>query len=193
MGFWQVVFVPALVLLEFGVLAVLIIVLTSYIQSARAGAPFVPVSGGIVRQLLLFAGVGKGDVVYDLGCGDGRILRAAVTCGARRAVGYEISFVPYLSSLFRTRQLRRAGSVRVVRGDARRADVSDATVVYLYLMPKLLDAVVSATKRAMARGTRILACGFPLDVQRHPELRLLRSEKIGRITAYLYEKVASIK
>ena len=96
--------------------------------------PFVVSSEPTVAAMLDLAGVRKGDVVYDLGCGDGRIVIAAALRGAR-GVGIDIDPFPLE---FARRNVREAGvedRVRFVRGDFFEASLADATVVMLYLSP----------------------------------------------------------
>ena len=97
--------------------------------------PFVVSSEPTVAAMLDLAGVRKGDVVYDLGCGDGRIVIAAALRGAR-GVGIDIDPFPLE---FARRNVREAGvedRVRFVRGDFFEASLADATVVMLYLSPR---------------------------------------------------------
>ena len=63
-----------------------------YTRYSKSCAPYVPSSPNVVRKMLEVAEVGHDDVVYDLGCGDGRILFTAIKeYGAKKAVGYEIN------------------------------------------------------------------------------------------------------
>ena len=79
-------------LIAYGVIIVFCILLL--IQNRRLAPPFIPTSMNVVDMMMRLAEVAKGDLVYDIGCGDGRLLIAAAKKGAR-AIGYEHS-VPTL-------------------------------------------------------------------------------------------------
>src|SRR3989304_2336366 len=88
----------------------------------------------IVRQMLTLASVSPGDVVYDLGCGDGRVLISAVQeFGAARAVGYEVRQDLCDSARDAIRQRRLQHRIRIRNEDLMKADLSCASVVTLYL------------------------------------------------------------
>jgi len=59
----------------------------------------------------------------------------------------------------------------------------------MYLFPKLVDKLAYKIAGECQVGTKILCPSFPIDIAKHPGFKLLKSEKIGRITAYLYEKI----
>ena len=107
-------------------------------------APFVVAPAGYLDEALDLAAVGAGDVVLDLGCGDGRIPCAAMRRGARRAGGIELD-----ESLVRAAQRNAARrnlstSVEILRGDLTRLDaegaalVAGATVLTVFLLPSAL-------------------------------------------------------
>lgn len=164
--------------------------LVSEVQSTWSGAPYVPMSSRLVPELLACAGIGEGDVIYDLGCGDGRILTAALErCHAAKGVGYDVAYWPLLKARCRARWRGLARRTVFVRANLLTAPVQDATVIYLYLFPNLVDRAATHIARQARPGTRVLAPSFPIDVAKHPGFRLLKQQKIGTITAYLYEVV----
>ncbi len=179
-----------LILGELGLIILLALYVVSTIQSFLAGAPYVPISRKLVWQLLRFGRVGPTDVLYDLGCGDARVLLGGVRqCGVRRAVGYEVSWWPYLKAKFLIRRSGLGNQVTLYRRNFLGADLSDATVIFLYLFPKLVDRAARYLAGSTKPGIRILCASFPIDHTRRPGFRLLQSEKIGTITAYLYERI----
>ena len=103
-------------------------------QGPDSLAPYFPTPQDVVNRMLDMAGVTKDDVVYDLGCGDGRIVITAAQRFGARGVG--IDFDPRRIAEAKA-NARRAGVedlVTFIEQDAMRADVSDATVVTLYLL-----------------------------------------------------------
>lgn len=130
-------------------------------------APFNPTPPCAVEQALDALAVGPGDVLYDLGCGDGRLLVAAALRGAR-AVGveYEQRFVE------RARQAAAEAAmvplIEVLHADACSVDLAPATKIFVYLVPAGLRLVAPALHAALARGVPIASYTFSL-----PELEPL--------------------
>jgi len=121
---------------------------------------FVPTRQPIVDAMLRLARVGPDDVVYDLGSGDGRIVIIAAQKYGARGVGIEL--VPRLVEM--SRDLAREGAVadRVtfIEGDLFSADISEATVVTLYLSPSINRQLLPKLKRELRPGTRIVSRQF---------------------------------
>jgi SAM-dependent methyltransferase len=119
-------------------------------------APFVPSPQLVVDEMLRLAGVGAGDVVYDLGSGDGRLVIAAAAKFGARGVGIERD--PALIARSRA-SAERAGignRVRFVQGDLFTADLAEATVVTLYLSPNLNLRLRPALLK-LKPGTRVVS------------------------------------
>lgn len=129
--------------------------------SARApDIYFSPTPDPVADAMLKMAGVTSKDVVYDLGSGDGRIvIRAAEMYGAR-AVGIELE--PYLLDISRRTARERGVADRVtfIEGDLFTADISNATVVVLYLSPSINSRLEDKLKRELRPGTRIVSHQF---------------------------------
>lgn len=125
-------------------------------------APFVPSPLLVVEKMLTLAGVGPGDTVYDLGCGDGRIIiMAAQTFGAQ-AVGVELDEKLYRSTLSRIRQLNLQDKVKVIHGDLLEVDLSPATVVTLYLLPSANEKVRPNLEKYLSFGARVVSHDFEM-------------------------------
>jgi cyclopropane fatty-acyl-phospholipid synthase-like methyltransferase len=123
--------------------------------------PFTATPQPIVESMLQLARVGPDDVVLDLGSGDGRIPIVAAQTYHARGVGIEL--VPELVERSRriAREAEIADRVRFLEGDLFDADLSDATVVTLYLSPDV-NAKLEARLRRLRRGTRIVSRHFPI-------------------------------
>src|SRR4051812_2994485 len=121
---------------------------------------FVPTRQVIVDAMLRLGRVGPEDVVYDLGSGDGRIVILAAEKYGARGVGIEL--VPRLVETSRelARQAGLADRVTFVEGDLFTADISDATVVTLYLSPSINSRLVPKLRRELRPGTRIVSRQF---------------------------------
>jgi precorrin-6B methylase 2 len=124
---------------------------------------WVPTPHEIVARMLGLAGVSPEDVVFDLGCGDGRVLISAVRdFGARRAIGYELR--PDLCRVSRNaiRKLGVQSRIKVVNGDLRQADLSDASVVVLYLTTQANQMLVEVLERRLIPGSNVVTYLFPI-------------------------------
>ncbi len=123
---------------------------------------FVPTSDAIADEMLKLADVGANDVVYDLGSGDGRIVILAAQKYGARGVGIELD--PQLVE--RSRQIAReaevAGRVNFVVGDLFDADISEATVVTLYLSYSVNRRLKPKLLRELRPGTRIVSHQFSM-------------------------------
>lgn len=123
--------------------------------------PYVPSPPEVVEKMLELAGVTSRDVVYDLGCGDGRMLIAAVKkFGARKAVGYEIRKDLY-EELVKT--IEREGlSKRIIvyNEDLLNANLSEATVLTLFLTTTANEKIKPKLEAELKPGTRIVSHEF---------------------------------
>lgn len=121
-----------------------------------APARYEPSPMPVVQAMMEAARVGAGDTVYDLGCGDGRIVIEAARRGAR-AVCVELDPERIRESRKNAERAGVAGDIRFVNADALRADLADATVVMLFLTPELNLALRPRLRAELAPGTRIVS------------------------------------
>jgi SAM-dependent methyltransferase len=122
---------------------------------------YVPTPPEVVDAMLDLARVGKGDVVYDLGCGDGRIVVAAAKRGAKRAVGVDIDPARIQEANANVRSAGVQDRVKIVDGDLFEMDLGDATVVTLYLLPSL-NLRLRPKLLQLRPGTRIVSNSFDM-------------------------------
>ena len=99
--------------------------------------PYVPTRDAVVAAMLQLAGVKKGDILYDLGCGDGRIVIAAAQKFGARGTGIDIDPVRIKEARENARKAGVAGRVKFIEQDLFDSKFSDATVVMLYLFPDI--------------------------------------------------------
>lgn len=143
----------------------------------KADVVFVATPDPIVDRMLELGEVRPGDVVYDLGCGDGKILIAAAKRHGVRAVGVEID--PALVERARTGAAESGVGhlVTIRQGDIFEADFSDATVVMLYLLPELNLRLKPRLARLPA-GTRIVSHSFPMKGARPEAVETVIGKKL---------------
>ncbi|MDP3685452.1 MAG: hypothetical protein Q8R32_01315 [bacterium] len=133
-------------------------VLTAY--AAWRGAPWLPTPHRAVEAGLAAASVQPGDVVMDIGAGDGRVLIAAARRGAT-AVGYELSPFLWVLAWLCVRASRSRATVKLA--DGFRADLSAATVLFAFLRPTTMPLLAAALARRKTRHpVRVLSYAFPL-------------------------------
>jgi len=137
-----------------------LIIATAYviymINSLFTDAPYVPVKKRFVKKIIETLKLNECSVLYDLGCGDGRILLEAVKNNNIEAIGIEKNFIVYLWTKFLTRKT----NVKIVCDDFENISLKDATHIYLYLFPKIMDKLIIKINNECKPGTRIVSCVF---------------------------------
>ncbi|MFP3951593.1 MAG: SAM-dependent methyltransferase [Candidatus Bathyarchaeia archaeon] len=149
-------------------------------------APYVPTPERVVDYMLKVAGVGPDDVLYDLGCGDGRILFKAIEdFSVDRAVGYELKPNLVEGVGKRIKEGRLHDRVEVHNLNFFEADLSEASVVTLYLTTSGNSKLRSKFREELRPGTRIVSHDFPIQ-----EWEAIEQEdspyKLGSHKVYLY-------
>jgi SAM-dependent methyltransferase len=119
--------------------------------------PFEPTPPYIVDEMLKLAGVRKGDVVYDLGCGDGRIVIGAAQRFGARGVGIDIDPQRIKESLGNARAAGVLDRVSFRNEDLFEADIAQATVVTLFLWPEVNLKLRPKLWRDLKPGTRVVS------------------------------------
>ena len=130
--------------------------------SAETHAPYVPTPYEIVDRMLAIAGVTADDMVYDLGCGDGRIPIVAAKKYGARGVGVDIDPVRIAEANANARGAGVAHLVRFIEQDALTVDVSPATVVTLYLLSASNVKLRPILTRQLRPGARIVSHAFSM-------------------------------
>ena len=122
---------------------------------------YVPTRQSVVDAMLKVANVKAGDVLYDLGCGDGRIPVTAAKLGAR-AVCIDIDPRRIAEANENVKKNNVGDSVRVLNQDLFSTDISEATVVSLYLLPSLNLKLRPTLWKTLKPGTRIVSHDFDM-------------------------------
>jgi hypothetical protein len=131
-------------------------------EDAADLAPFVPTPPEVVARMIEIAAVGPGDIVYDLGCGDGRMVIAAAKSRGSRGVGIELD--PALLEKCRAAADEEGVGrlVRFLRMDATKARLTEATVLLLYLLPESLETLAPVFERDLGPGVRIVSHDYKI-------------------------------
>lgn len=124
--------------------------------------PFVPTTPEAVHAMLKLANVSKGDVVYDLGCGDGRIVIAAAKDFGARGVGIDINPTRIAEARENAKTAAVGDRVRFDEADLFEADIHEATVVTLFLLNSVNEKLRPKLLRDLQPGTRIVSNTFTM-------------------------------
>ena len=125
-------------------------------------APYVPTPQDVVDRMLALAGVGKNDVVLDLGCGDGRIPIAAAKAFGAKGIGVDIDPQRIAEANANARAAGVSHLVTFKLEDAMTTDLSQATVVTLYLLSSSNLKLRPILTRQLKPGSRIVAHNFAM-------------------------------
>jgi SAM-dependent methyltransferase len=154
-------------------------------QTPAAADPdveFVPTPQAVVDAMLDLARVTAADVVYDLGSGDGRVVITAARRYGARGVGIEIDPALVERATASAAAAGVSDRVRFLQGNIFDADISDATVVTLYLLQSLNEKLRPKLVRELKPGTRIVSHVFNMG----PEWPPLQSTIVGGHPVYLW-------
>ncbi len=124
--------------------------------------PYVPSPADIVETMLKLGEVHKGDVLYDLGCGDGRIVVMAAQKFGARATGVDIDPDRIKEAEENARQAGVSDRVRFIQKNLFEADIHDATIVTLYLLPDVNLRLRPKLLKDLKAGTRIVSHQFDM-------------------------------
>jgi len=165
---------------------VLLLVITAFLLKAwldliRGEAIFVPLPKNTIRKMLKKANVSSKDIVYDLGCGDGRVLIIAAKEFGARAIGIEKNWLLSKISEWRVKRENLEKKVRIINGDFFRINLSEATVIFTYLSKKLNKQLEPKLRRELKRGTRIVSASHEFK-----GLKLVKKFRTGHFYSYLY-------
>ena len=137
----------------------------AFAQEAPTRRPdviYVPTPEAVVEAMLQVANVGKNDIVYDLGCGDGRIPVTAAKKYGATGVGIDIDPQRIKEAKENVAKTNVGDKVTIVQGDLFEQDLSKATVVTLYLLPSLNVKLMPKLMKELRPGTRIVSHAFDM-------------------------------
>ncbi|GBC85940.1 Ribosomal protein L11 methyltransferase [bacterium HR11] len=131
-------------------------------QQRAPDVPYVPTPYEVVEEMLKMAKVTADDVVYDLGCGDGRIVITAAQKYGARGVGVDIDPRRIQESRANAEKAGVTDRVRFIEGDLFQVDIREATVVTLYLLPDVNLRLRPKLLRELRPGTRIVSHDYDM-------------------------------
>ena len=123
---------------------------------------FIPTPTSHINGFFTLVDVSPSDVVYDLGCGDGRLLFAALEKGAGRAVGVELDPEPLVTARNWAKKKGVEDRTTFIEGDIMSANLSDATIVFTFLSSAAAMALKDKFDKELKPGTKVVMEMFPV-------------------------------
>ena len=149
-------------------------------------APSIPTPQIVVERMLEAAHIKPGEMVYDLGSGDGRIIITAAQKFGARAVGVEIQPDLCRKARERVQSLGLADRVSVMEGSALRVDFSPADVVTMYFLTSSNDRLKPNLEKYLKVGARVVSNEFPVRGWKPAEVVHIKAGKMEH-TIYVYQ------
>jgi SAM-dependent methyltransferase len=157
---------------------------TAHSQEPTPEVPYVPTPEEVVMEMLNMAGVTQNDIVYDLGCGDGRIVITAAKVFGARGVGVDIDPNLIRQSNENARKAGVTDRVKFIEQDLFETDIREATVVALYLLPELNLQLRPKLLRDLRPGSRIVAHEFDMGDWKPDNMA-----KVPKVKLYYHPRV----
>jgi len=154
---------------------------TAYAQEPALDVPYVPTNQETVEEMLKLAGVKPGDVVYDLGCGDGRIVITAAKKFGATGVGVDLNPQRLKEANANAEAAGVTDKVKFVEGDLFDFDFSGANVVTMYLLPSVNLKLRPKLQKELKRGSRIVSHDFDMG-----DWEAEKIVEVGNDTIYLW-------
>jgi predicted RNA methylase len=161
-------------------------VLAQKFGGAENLAPYIPTPQMVVEKMLQAAHIKAGDMVYDLGSGDGRIVITAAQQFGARGVGVEIQPDLCRKAVERIKSLGLEDRVSMVEGSALRVDLSAADVVTMFFLTSSNEKIKPNLEKYLKPGARVVSNEFPITGWRPVEVVRLKSGSMNH-TIYVYE------
>jgi SAM-dependent methyltransferase len=146
------------ILLIFIFILVMLMLATMLINLFFTKAPYVPSSKKILDRLLAELKLKPDQIVYDLGCGDGRFLIRSEKKFGIKGIGYELAPLPFV--LAKILQFFSRSKSRIILGNFFKANLRDADVIFCYLFPEIVSKVYQKAKQECRPGTVLISNTF---------------------------------
>ena len=151
-----------LLLLLFTALSLVPVASGQHFKNPDTLGPNVPTPPAVIEHMLTAAHLKPGEMVYDLGCGEGRVVIMAAQKFQARAVGIELSHDLFEQTQARVKQLGLESLVTIVHGNALHYDLSPADVVTLYFMTSSNDRLRPVFEQSLKAGARVVSHDYEI-------------------------------
>ncbi|MCE4607604.1 MAG: class I SAM-dependent methyltransferase [Caldisphaeraceae archaeon] len=147
--------------------------------------PFVPTRKEVLDMVFEALDLREGDVLYDLGCGDGRvIMEAAKKYPIKKAVGVELREELVKDLMDRVKKENASRKVQIIHDDFFKAPISDATVVYMYLLTSVNESLKPKLRQELKPGSRVVTLDFQIPGWK--PVKILGDKTGWQKTVYVY-------
>src|SRR4030067_1745422 len=127
-------------------------------------APWWRTDKDTAEAICKFAKIKKDDIIYDLGCGDAEVLLTAAKKYGTKGVGVEIDLIRFFTAKIRVLNNRLGKVVKIKRGNFFKTDLSEATIINVYLVPKTLEKLKMKFLKELNPGTRIISYKYEMSL-----------------------------
>jgi ubiquinone/menaquinone biosynthesis C-methylase UbiE len=160
-----------------------------FFKSFKIPIPFVPTPIEVVKKMIELANPKPNELLIDLGCGDGRIIRYASKEYGCKSIGIEIN--PLLINYANKKIIEeKINNAKIIHGNLFNYDFSKANILTLYLTPKAIEILKPKLIKMLLKGSRIICHDFPIKDLKPKiieEVKIKYSPRIHRV--YLYELI----
>lgn len=147
--------------------------------------PYVKTDKKYLPIIFAHLNITKNSTIYDLGCGAGYFLFAAEKYEPKKIVGYELS--PLHACWGKLKIWFKKSAVKIYYQNFFKANISDADIIYLYLVPSVLNKIWLKIKKECHAGTQIICLGSPLNNETVAQIITMEPDKKNSSLAYLYQ------
>lgn len=154
-------------LLSIGALLIVLILLIPLSWIWPPNSPWAPwwrTKKNVARAAFKMVNLKNGDIVYELGSGEATALIVAVKEFGAKGVGIEIDPIRFYLSKFTVWRKGLGSEIKLIRGDIFKEDLSQATVIYAYLVPKTLNRLIPQFKKELKKGTLIISYKYEMNL-----------------------------
>jgi ribosomal protein L11 methylase PrmA len=179
----EIIFISLGLLVLLAALKMAFALLTGLSSFKTGGAMFTTTHRSKIKKILEAIPMHPGQVVYDLGCGDGRFLIAAAKRYKVKAIGFEINPWAYLLSRFRVGLCQ--ANVSIHFQDFWKADLSEADIVFCYLFPDVMERLREKLSKELKAGAKVISCNFEMPGWK-PEKIIIASHPTHTDPIFIY-------
>ena len=147
------------------------------------GSPFIPTKKKDIQRILEHLPLKDGMTIYDLGCGDGRFLTTISKKATIQAIGYEYSPLVWFIAQIRN-FLHRGKNVKIYYSSYFKANLSDADIIFLFLMPQRMEKIREKLQKECKKDTIVVSHGFKIPGLK--EIRFLEKTNKHEFPTYFY-------
>ncbi len=179
----EIIFIILGLLAVFAILIMTFAISTGVSAFKTGGAVFATTHSSKIGTILEAVPMNSEQVLYDLGCGDGRFLIAAEKRYGVKAIGFEIN--PWAFLLSRLRVMVQRAHVAIHFRDFWKADLRDADIIFCYLFPDIMERLREKLSQELKTGVKVISCNFEIPGWK-PETVVRASHQIETDPVFVY-------